>query len=55
MKKVKPKNGIFINLICKVCKKPLDIERDLPNIKLGDHTCLRCWYKEEHDYDCWFD
>jgi len=35
---------------CKTCKCELLIERDLPNIKLGDLECMPCWRKKKHDY-----
>ena len=35
---------------CKVCKRQLDYKTDLPNIKIGDNTCMGCWHKQRHCY-----
>ena len=35
---------------CKVCGTELILQRDLPNIKLGDKTCMPCWREVKHSY-----
>ena len=34
---------------CKICGQKLIVERDVQNIRMGDKTCLPCWYKERHE------